>query len=51
MKTRALEEFEKIILRDFLGANWSDFVDFCNPHSGDLADDIYEALGGERESD
>jgi len=44
-----MSDFERIILLDFLGNNWSAFVDFCEDYEDGLADKIYEELGGEPE--
>jgi len=43
-------EFELMILRDFLGENWSLFKSFCSQRDVD-PDDVYVAIGGESDTD
>lgn len=44
----SLDEFDQIILRDWLADSWSRFESFCNGKGAD-ANDIYVKLGGEPE--
>lgn len=43
-----MDEFFEIILRDYLGENWSSFTSFCEQR-GVESNDVYVALGGEPE--
>ena len=43
-----LDEFDEIILREFLADKWANFAAFCEERGAD-ADKIYVALGGEPE--
>ena len=43
-----LDDFDKTVLRDFLGDNWTEFYGFCNSH-GINPEEIYVKLGGEAE--
>lgn len=43
-----LDDFDKIVLRDWLGDSWSKFAAFCEERGAD-ANDIYVKLGGEPE--
>jgi len=44
-----MDDLEKAILRDFIGENWAKFEKFCEPHGGEVANEIYAALGGDPE--
>lgn len=41
-----MDEFTKILLRDFVAENWVAFEDFCQERETD-PDHVYEELGGE----
>lgn len=43
-----MDEFDQMIVRDFVAENWSKFEAFCEER-GVEANDIYVALGGESE--
>lgn len=44
-----MDDFDKAILRDFLGENWEKFKKFCEPHGEHVANEIYVAIGGDPE--
>ena len=42
-----LDDFDKIVLRDWMADNWAKFVSFCEERGAD-ANEIYVKLGGEQ---
>ena len=44
-----MEEYIIDTLRDFIGENWGEFENYCVVRGENLAEEIYEALGGEPE--